>query len=69
MTGKTPRSPTITMELKASDDEGSLDMDAGDAIAQIHERKYYLGMKGKVILIGLAFWGKVPKARTEVLSL
>ncbi len=69
MTGKTSGSPTIIMELKVSDDEGSLDRDAGDAIAQIHERKYYLGMKGKVILIGLAFWGKVPKARTEVLSL
>ena len=31
----------------------------------LHDRKYYLGMKGNVILIGLAFWGKVVRGKVD----
>lgn len=62
-------SPSIIMELKVSASEAKLDDDVDDALAQIHRMRYYLGMTGKVILIGVAFWGKVPKASTQVLEL
>ena len=61
--------PHIIIELKVSENEGSLDRDVNDALAQIHSRRYYLGMKGAVIVMGLAFFGKLPKARSEVLHL
>lgn len=59
----------IIMELKVSDSEDDLPADAEAGLRQIHERKYYLGMKGTVILVGISFWGKVPYAKTEVLEL
>lgn len=51
----------IIIELKVVDSGYDLDADAIEALQQIHDRKYYLGMKGNVILIGLAFWGKVDR--------
>ena len=59
----------IIIELKVSDSESDLERDAEGAVAQIHDRKYYLGMRGDVILIGLAFWGKVVRGRVERISL
>ena len=59
----------LIFELKVADTENALDSEAGDAIAQIHERKYYLGMTGRVMLYGISFWGKVPRIKLEVLDL
>ncbi len=36
-----------------------------EAFEQIHDREYYKGMEGRTILMGLAFWKKIPKARIE----
>ena len=60
---------SIIIELKVSDSENALGKDAEDAVAQIHDRRYYLGMRGDVILIGLAFWGKVVRGRVDRISL
>ena len=59
--------PHIILELKVSDSMEGLEDSARDAIDQIHQKKYYLGMKGDVILVGLAFCGKVPFGVTEVI--
>ena len=44
--------------------------DAGldDAIHQIHKRRYYLGMPGKVVLAGMSVYGKIQKARIEIID-
>lgn len=55
----------IIIELKVADSGYDLDADAIEALQQIHDRKYYLGMKGNVILIGLAFWGKVVRGKVD----
>lgn len=41
----------------------------GLAISQIHERKYYMGMKGRVVLFGISFWVKVPKVKVEIVEI
>ena len=61
--GATP----MVIELKVADSQNSLDSEAHGAIRQIHEKRYYHGMTGKVVLIGIAFWGVVPKVVTESL--
>ncbi len=64
----TPRREGMTpliFELKKVDSERELDGAVEDAIAQIHERRYYLDMSGEVILFGIAFWSKIPKGRSE----
>jgi N-acetylmuramic acid 6-phosphate (MurNAc-6-P) etherase len=58
----------MILELKVSDSMEGLEDSARDAIDQIHRKNYYLGMKGDVILVGLAFCGKVPFGVTEVIS-
>ena len=55
----------IIMELKVSDTEKSLDDEAAKGLRHIHERHYYHGMHGEVILYGMAFWGVVPKVVSE----
>ena len=55
----------IIIELKKADNEEDLEVCAENAVKQIHDRKYYANMHGKVILIGLAFWGKIPKTIIE----
>ena len=57
----------IIIELKKSDNEEDLEACAENAVKQIHDRKYYANMHGKVILIGLAFWGKIPKTIIETI--
>ncbi len=54
--------------LQLADSEKKLDAEVEDAIGQIHRQRYYLGMPGKVILVGLAFWVKVPKGRIEIID-
>lgn len=61
--GDTP----IIIEIKTSKTEEGLDREVGEALRQIHSRRYYLGMSGKVILVGMAFWGKVPRVATEII--
>lgn len=55
----------MVIELKVADSQNSLDSEARGAIRQIHEKHYYHGMTGKVVLIGIAFWGVIPKVVTE----
>ena len=55
----------IIIELKVADSGYDLDADAMEALQQIHDRKYYLGMKGNVVVIGLAFWGKVVRGKVD----
>ena len=49
----------VVMELKRADSEGSLESVANSALEQICERDYAYGLKGKTILYGIAFHGKV----------
>ncbi len=58
----------IIIEIKRAQNEESLGAEVEDAIAQIHRKRYYLGMPGKVTLLGLAFWIKIPRARFEVID-
>ena len=57
----------MIIELKKTDSEDKLESESKDAIKQIHDRKYYLNMHGKVILVGIAFWGKMPKTTIETI--
>jgi hypothetical protein len=40
-----------------------------DALAQIHERRYYNKYSGKILLLGIAFSGRQPGCRMEILDL
>lgn len=59
----------IIIELKKVDSEAELERAADEAIVQIHDRKYYLGMKGTVLLYGISFCGKIPCMKHERLEL
>lgn len=69
MTPKMEGDPPMIFELKVADSEASLESEADGAITQIHDRRYYLGMRGRIVLYGMAFWGKVPCVRCEALNL
>lgn len=58
----------MIFEIKKADTEERLGTEIDEALAQIHKRRYYLGMPGKVILVGLAFFGKIPKGRIETID-
>ncbi len=58
---KVPDIPPMIFELKVADEEKDLDTKVAEAFAQIHDREYYNGMEGRIILVGMAFWNKVPK--------
>lgn len=60
--------PNMIFEIKKADTEERLGTEIDEALAQIHKRRYYLGMPGKVILVGLAFFGKIPKGRIETID-
>ena len=51
----------MILEFKKVDSEKDLVPTTEDAIRQIRERRYTLGMPSDTVLIGMAFWGKVPK--------
>ena len=55
----------IIIELKKSDKETDLEKDANEGLTQIHEKRYYMGMKGTVLLYSISFWGKVPFVEHE----
>ena len=59
----------MIIELKVADSESVLDSEVDGALEQIRSRRYHLGMTGKVVLVGLAFFGKVPRCRTEVITI
>ena len=58
----------MIMELKVVEKKEDLDDGLKEAMDQIHDRKYYLGMSGKVVLVAMSFWNKVPKVRTDIIS-
>ena len=55
----------MVMEFKKVSSEKELVPAAEAAIKQIHEKKYYLGMEGDVILMGMSFFGKIPRVLIE----
>ena len=57
---KHPGIVPIIIELKKSAEEKDLEADARAGLRQIHEKRYYLGMKGTILLYGISFLGKVP---------
>ena len=59
---------SMIFELKKVNSEDELNKGLDDAIKQIHDRRYYRGMPGKVILVGIAFWIKIPRVRIEVIE-
>ena len=61
--------PSIILELKRSRKEDDLEADAERALKQIHDRKYYAGLKGDVILYGISFWSKFPCVRSDIVSM
>jgi len=62
---KVPGNPYIIFELKVAAGKKNLDACVDEAFEQIHDREYYNGMEGRVILIGMAFWNQVPRARID----
>lgn len=60
--------PGVIMEIKVSRDERSLGRDADDALAQIRERRYGMGMTDGTVLVGIAFHMKSAKAVTARLG-
>ena len=59
----------MIIELKKVDSEAELEGAADSALSQIHEKRYYLGMRGTVLLYGISFCGKIPFIRHERLDL
>lgn len=57
--------PHIIFELKVAKKKSDLNSRVDEAIEQIHNREYYNGMAGRVILIGIAFWNKIPKVKID----
>ncbi len=57
---KHPGIVPIIIELKKSAEEKDLEADARAGLRQIHEKRYYLGMKGTILLYGISFLGKIP---------
>ena len=58
-----PKHPGIVpmiVELKKTAEEKDLEADARAGLRQIHEKRYYLGMKGTILLYGISFLGKIP---------
>ena len=58
------RRPAPILQVVRS--EADLDAGLDEAMEQIHDRKYYIGMSGKVILFAMSFWNKIPKVRSEI---
>lgn len=58
----------MIFELKRVRSEDDLDSGLDEAMKQIHSRRYHLGMSGKVVLVGMSFFGKIPKVRVEAIS-
>ncbi len=65
LTPKTCGDPFLIMELKVAKNKNDLNACVEDAFKQIHDRKYYDGMEGRVILVAIAFWNKVSKVKID----
>ena len=59
---------SMIFELKKVDSEDLLDRGVEDALDQIRDRRYHMGMPGKVALIGMSFFGKIPKVAVEIVD-
>jgi hypothetical protein len=58
---------TVVAEIKYHA-EKKIDTLLNEALNQIHERRYYNKYSGKVLLLGVAFSGRQPGCRMEVLN-
>jgi hypothetical protein len=58
---------TVVAEIKYHAEQ-SIDTLLDEALAQIHNRKYYNKYLGKVLLLGIAFSGRQPGCRMELLN-
>lgn len=57
----------MVFELKTVDSEDEMDAGVEEAMEQIHKKRYYNEMPGKdVVILGICFWSKLAKARTEI---
>ena len=56
----------IIVELKVADSEDRLDSEVEAGFAKMHDRRYYLGMRGKVVLVSLAFYKKIVRGECRV---
>jgi hypothetical protein len=59
--------PSLRRGLGRSADK-TVDTLLGEALKQIHDRRYYNKYTGKVLLLGIAFSGKQPGCRMEALN-
>ncbi len=57
--------PYMVLELKVAKKEEDLDASVDEAFRQIHDQRYYNGMEGRVILIGMAFCKQIPRVRVD----
>ncbi len=57
--------PPMVFELKKSKKAEDLEADAEEAIGQIHDRRYYRGMPGDVMIYGISFYSNALKVLTE----
>jgi hypothetical protein len=58
---------TVVAEVKYHADK-KIDTLLGEALNQIHERRYYNKYSGKVLLLGIAFSEKQPGCRMEIIE-
>ena len=68
MESKVTGCPHVVIELKRSNtdaDDDKVTEDATRALTQIKEKDYSFGLKGDIILYGIAFRGKEPKILSE----
>lgn len=61
--------PNIVIEIKTAGSDESLGQEADDALEQIRRVGYHRGMRGRTVLIGLAFHVKSAQARAETVDL
>ncbi|MGN0099144.1 MAG: PD-(D/E)XK nuclease domain-containing protein, partial [Candidatus Methanomethylophilaceae archaeon] len=55
----------IIIEIKRVDDIDEMESAMGHAFDQIHKRKYYQGIRGDAILVGMVFCGKSALVRSN----
>ncbi|MCQ2071179.1 MAG: PD-(D/E)XK nuclease domain-containing protein, partial [archaeon] len=61
--------PHVIIEVKETSDKENVGSVSRMALRQIHKKEYYRGLKGKVLLYGIAFEGKIPTIVSESLTL
>ena len=63
---RTRSRPNVILGIRVADSEKRLDEEVDGAMRRLRERG--MGMPGRVILVGLAFWMRVPKGRIEIID-